>query len=142
MTPAKAERAMTTVTLKLPDQAIEQAQYAAVILQKPVEDVLSDFLSALLPPLPDVPASMRVELTKMTWLDNQALWQIAQSSLSTTLQDELRNLSMTQERRTLTPVEQQRLEMVRQEYGRVTLRKARAYALLSLRGGKPLLANL
>lgn len=83
---------------------------------------------------------MQTELTKMTWVDNQALWQIAQSSLSATMQDELRRLSMTQEQRTLTLAEQQRLDLLRQEYGRVTLRKARAYVLLSLRGGKPLLA--
>lgn len=133
---------MTTVTLNLSDQTIEQAQHAAVILQKPVEDVLRDFLAAILPSLQDVPTAMQAELTKMTWFDNQALWQIAQSSLSTSMQDELRTLSMTQEQRALTSAEQQRLETLRQEYGRVTLRKARAYALLSLRGGKPLLAPL
>ena len=142
VTPAKAKRAMTTVTLNLSDQTIEQAQHAAVILQKPVEDVLRDFLAAVLPSLQDVPTAMQAELTKMTWLSNQALWQIAQSSLSTSTQDELRTLSMTQEQRALTPAEQQRLEILRQEYGRVTLCKARAYALLSLRGGKPLLAPL
>lgn len=133
---------MTTITLNLPDQTIQQAQQAAIILQKPVEDVLRDFLSAILPSLQDVPAPMQAELTKMTWFDNQALWQIAQSNLSTTMQDELRILSMTQDQRTLTLPEQQRLDWLRQEYGRVTLRKARAYALLSLRGGKPLLAQV
>ena len=133
---------MTTITLNLPDQTIQQAQQAAIILQKPVEDVLRDFLAAVLPSLQDVPAPMQAELTAMTWFDNQALWQIAQSSLSTTMQDELRNLSITQDQRTLTLSEQQRLDMLRQEYGRVTLRKARAYALLSLRGGKPLLAQV
>lgn len=133
---------MTAITLNLSDQTIKQAQDAALILQKPIEDVLGDFLSAVLPSLQDVPAAMQAELTMMTWFDNQALWQIAQSSMSTSLQDELRKLSVTQEQRHLTPSEQQRLEMLRQEYGRVTLRKARAYALLSLRGGKPLLAHL
>lgn len=136
------EIAMTAITLNLSDQTIKQAQDAALILQKPIEDVLGDFLSAVLPSLQDVPAAMQAELTMMTWFDNQALWQIAQSSMSTSLQDELRKLSVTQEQRHLTPSEQQRLEMLRQEYGRVTLRKARAYALLSLRGGKPLLAHL
>lgn len=133
---------MTTITLNLPDQTIQQAQQAAIILQKLVEDVLRDFLAAVLPSLQDVPAPMQAELTAMTWFDNQALWQIAQSSLSTTMQDELRNLSITQDQRTLTLSEQQQLDMLRQEYGRVTLRKARAYALLSLRGGKPLLAQV
>jgi RNA:NAD 2'-phosphotransferase (TPT1/KptA family) len=140
VTLAKVKTAMTAIMLDLPDQTIQQAQQAAIVLQKPVEDVLSDFLSAVLPSLQDVPAAMQTELTKMTWFDNQALWQIAQSSLSAAMQDELRRLSMTQEQRTLTLAEQQRLDLLRQEYGRVTLRKARSYVLLSLRGGKPLLA--
>ncbi len=33
------------------------------------------------------------------------------------------------------------MESLRQEYRHVTLRKARAYALLSMRGGRPLLAD-
>lgn len=139
---AKAERTMTTVTLNLPEQTITQAQHAAVILQKPVEDVLRDFLAAVLPSFQDVPAALQAELTKMTWFDNQTLWQIAQSTLSASMQEELRSLSMAQDQQPLTPAEQQRLDLLRQEYGRVTLRKARAYALLSLRGGKPLLAQL
>ena len=37
--------------------------------------------------------------------------------------------------------ERETLEALRQEYGRTTLRKARAYALLSMRGGRLLLAD-
>lgn len=133
---------MTTVTLNLPEQTIAQARQAAVILQKPVEDVLRDFLAAVLPSLQDVPVALQAELTKMTWLDNQTLWQIAQSTLAAPMQEELHSLSVTQDQQPLTLAEQQRLDLLRQEYGRVTLRKARAYALLSLRGGKPLLAQL
>jgi hypothetical protein len=37
--------------------------------------------------------------------------------------------------------EREELEALRAEYGRMTLRKARAMALLSIRGGKRLLAD-
>jgi hypothetical protein len=37
--------------------------------------------------------------------------------------------------------ESRTLAALREEYGRVTLKKARAYTLLSLRGGQPLLAK-
>ena len=56
-------------------------------------------------------------------------------------QQELQALAELQTRRSLTQQEQETLEALRQEYGRATLRKARAYMLLSLRGGRPLLAD-
>jgi len=43
--------------------------------------------------------------------------------------------------RPLTAQESQVLTVLREEYRRVTLKKARAYALLSMRGGQPLLAE-
>jgi predicted anti-sigma-YlaC factor YlaD len=49
-------------------------------------------------------------------------------------QQQLRTLTELRAERSLTPEEQETLEMLRQEYGRRTLYKARAYALLSLRG--------
>ena len=51
-------------------------------------------------------------------------------------QVQLRDLS--QQAKPTLP-EQKLLDELRREYGRITLRKARAYALLSLRGGQPLL---
>jgi hypothetical protein len=38
-----------------------------------------------------------------------------------------------------SPAAQQELEALRTDYGRITLREARATALLSLRSGKPVL---
>lgn len=130
---------MTTITLDLPDQTIEQARQAAIAVQKPVEEVLSTMLAAVLPALYDAPVDMQAELTKMTWLDSQTLWEIARSTMSGKLEQQLQQLVKNQAQRSLLPEEQAQLEELRREYGRITLRKARAYALLSLRGGKPLL---
>jgi len=83
----------------------------------------------------------RADLARMTWLSDQELWAIARSMMTEEQQERLHYLTKLQTQRMLNQEEQEALEFLRQEYGRVTLRKARAYALLSLRGGRPLLAD-
>ena len=75
----------------------------------------------------------------MTWLNDQELWAIANSMMSEEGQKQLADLS-DQAQRQLTQDEREK-KALRQEYGRTTLRKARAYALLSMRGGRLLLAD-
>ena len=133
---------MTIITLTLPEQTMEQAQQAAAILQRPVEEVLRDLLAAVLPTMHDVPDAMQAELLRMTWLDSQELWRIAREQMSAAAQAQLQQLSHLQGERSLTPNEQAQLNALRQEYGRMTLLKARAYAVLSLRGGAPLLSQV
>lgn len=132
---------MTTITLDLPEQAMEQARQAAAVLQQPVEAVLADMVQSVLPEIHDAPAELSAKLTEMTWLDNQALWDIARLMLVPRDEKRMRLLSELQGERELTTAEQEELEELRREYGRLTLLKARALALLSLRAGKPLLAN-
>jgi uncharacterized protein YaiL (DUF2058 family) len=133
---------MATITLTLPERTMKQAQEAAAALQRPVEEVLSDILVAVLPTAHDAPANMQAELMRMTWLDSQELWRIAREQMSAEAQERLQELSHLQEQRPLGPEEQAQLDVLRQEYGRMTLLKARAYALLSLRGGEPLLSRV
>ena len=130
---------MTTITLNLPEPTMKQAHQAAALLQRPVEELLTEMLAAILPATHDAPAAMQVELTRMTWLDDKSLWQIAKSRMSSEDETDLQQLTTLQGKRPLKEIEQKQLDALRQEYGRVTLLKARAYALLSLRGGKPLL---
>ena len=136
------DRHMTTVTLTLPERTMEQAQQAAAALERPVEEVLSAILTATLPTLHEAPAEMQAELMRMTWLDSQELWRMAQGQMSAEAQEQLQQLIHLHEQRPLTVEEQAQLDALRQEYGRMTLLKARAYALLSLRGGAPLLSRL
>lgn len=60
---------MTAITLELPDQTITQARLAAVALQKPVEQVLTDMITAVLPSLQNAPTDLQAELIRMTWLE-------------------------------------------------------------------------
>lgn len=104
-------------------------------------DVLTATSAAVLPEVQDAPADMRGELARMTWLTDADLWTIARSAMSARDQEQLQYLSGLQSQRELTEDEEARLGALRRAYGQATLRKARAYALLSLRGGRPLLAE-
>jgi hypothetical protein len=130
-----------SVTLYLPEAVMQRARQAANTLQRPLEEVLTSILAATLPDVEDAPLDMRADLARMTWFSDQELWTIAHSAMTEGQQEQLRRMTRLQAQRPLTQEEQQALEALRQEYGRVTLRKARAYALLSLRGGRPLLAD-
>jgi hypothetical protein len=130
-----------SITLNLPDVVMRRAKQAADTLQHPVEEVLASVLTVTLPDVEDAPPSMRAELARMTWLSERDLWTIAHSVMTDQQQEEMQRLAELQAERPLTAQEERRLDTLRQEYGRTTLRKARAYALLSLRSGRPLLAE-
>ena len=132
---------MATLTFEISDSLLKRAHEAAQALDRPVEDILVGALSVSLPDIHDVPASMRNELLEMTFFDEESLWQIAKGEMTTAEQSELRAL-LDVEQRPLVPQEQVRLQELRESYGKAMLRKARAYALLSLRSGQPLLAAL
>ncbi len=127
---------MTLITLNLPEKTILQAQQAAAALKRPVEDVLVDMLTAVLPSVHDAPEALQTELTQMTWVDNKTLWDIARSTMTNEDQRKLQQLSKMPNR---SSADERMLEKLRNEYGRITLLKSRAYAILSLRGGKPIL---
>jgi hypothetical protein len=133
---------MAIITLTLPEQTMAQAQQAAAALQRPVEEVLRDMLAAVLPAVHDAPAELQVELLRMTWLDTPELWRMARGQMSAEAQEQLQQFTHVQGHRLLTSEEQAQLDALRQQYGRITLLKARAYALLSLRGGEPLLRQV
>lgn len=130
-----------SVTLRLPDPIMHRARQSAEALQRPLEEVLAALLNASLPEMEEVPPDMQAELLRMTWLSDKELWEAAHSRMPHKDQEQMRYLAELQAQRPLAPHEQEPLEALRREYGRVTLRKARAYALLSLRGGRPLLAE-
>jgi hypothetical protein len=129
---------MTTITLKLPDALAERAGGAARAMHRPLEDVLTAMLDAAVPALDDVPADMQAELVEMTWWDDATLMATAHETLSEAQQVHLAQLSATAP---VSGAEREELEALRAEYGKITLRKARATALLSIRSGKRLLAN-
>jgi hypothetical protein len=103
--------------------------------------VLAKLVGAALPDVSDAPADLKPELARMTWLDTQGLWAIAQTTMTVEQQTQLRQLTELQTQRDLTREEDERLNYLRKLYGRIMLLKAHAFALLSLRGGHLLLAE-
>ncbi len=130
-----------SVTLYLSEPIIRRAYQAANVLQRPVEDVLTNILDATLPNISNAPVEMQADLARMAWLSDQELWAIAHEMMSEEEQTQLRYLSELQTQRALILEEKETLSTLRQTYGHITVRKARAYALLSLRGGYPLLQS-
>jgi len=130
------------VTLHLPEAVLERAKDAAQVLEHPLEEVLVSMLEAILPDVEDVPHDLQTDLTRMILLSDQELWDAANSAMVDDDQEELQRLSGLRAEGSINASEQEMRESLRQEYGRVTLRKARAYALLSMRGGAPLLKGV
>lgn len=131
-----------SVTLRLPETVMRRARQTANVLQRPLEELLIGLVTAALPDVEDAPLEVQAELARMTWFSDQELWSIARSTMPVEQQGQLRSLADLQTIRALTPAEQEALDNLRREYGRATLRKARAYALLSFRGGAPLLTGV
>lgn len=129
---------MTTITLNLPDALAQHAGGAARAMHRPLEEVITAMLEGVLPSLDDVPEEMQANLIEMTWWDDARLMESGDAALSNAEQRRLAELSTIAE-----PSDQERaeLEALRRRYGEVTLRKARALALLSVRSGKRLLAG-
>ena len=130
---------MTAITLDLPDSLVRQANQAAQLMQCPLEQVLAAVLEAALPGLDDIPSELQARLLEMTWLGDGPLLTIAHSTMPEPEQQRLSDFA--QRSAGLTSEELAELALLRQRYGEVTLQKARAYALLSIRSGKALLGQ-
>jgi hypothetical protein len=128
---------MMTVTLDLPEALVQRAGQAARVMHRPVEEVLAVLLEGALPALDDVPAQMQTELVEMTWLNDRDLTAIMDLAMSEAEQARLAELGVRGNG--LSPEEDGELQTLRDRYGELTLRKARAFALLSVRSGKRLL---
>jgi len=129
---------MTTITLSLPDSLVQRAGGAARAMHRPLEEVITAMLEGVLPSLDDVPEDMQSEFVEMTWWEDARLLDVADATLPNAQQQRMAQLSANAG---AADSKAEELEWLRREYGRVTLRKARAWALLSMRSGKRLLAD-
>ena len=132
---------MATLTLEVSDSLLTRARETTQALERPLEEVLVGALAVGLPDVHGAPETVRNELLEMTFLDEESLWRIAKYEVASTDQRELQALLDVQ-RRPVVQREEVRLQALRESYGKAMLRKARALALLSLRGGQPLLEAL
>jgi len=125
---------VTSVTVQIPQPLYHRLERAAVRLQKPLEDLLTETLQAALPPADEISASIQAEIATLDGLDDAKLRDVAESEMALRDQQALDRLLDLQSMRPLTDDEAGHLEELRADYGRVLLRKARAFALLAERG--------
>ena len=122
-----------TITLRLPEPLYRTARQIAQVTKRPIETVLQDSLSAVLPPLDDVEPNEAAELARLALLDDAALWGEARTLMTRAEQTELQDLLDRQGSKALTTVEQARLRELMHVYGQLMVRKAHAYLLLARR---------
>lgn len=124
-----------TVTLQLPDETLQRYEQGAAAARKELADFMAERLKELAPPsTEDLPPPLSHELDAMEELDDEALWEIAQTQLSPDRQQGYDRLLVKQSRTALTPDEEKELQELGEEARRLTLKRAHAYMLLKWRG--------
>lgn len=126
---------MTTITLTLPDDAIQRYQRGAIIARKRLDEFLVERLVDVAPPLAeDLPSPLDKELKRLEELDDDALWGMARSRLSPKQQRLYDGLLQKNSQGSITDEEKEKLQALGQEARRLTLMKAHAFMLLKWRG--------
>lgn len=125
-----------TVTLKLPEHLYERLENQAQAATRSVDEIVVQALARSLPPTveKDLPQALQAELEAMGHLSDEALWQIAESTMN---RDKVALYDVLLERHqsgNLTSEGQEWLTQLREEAEALMLRKAHAYALLQSRG--------
>jgi hypothetical protein len=126
---------MTTgsVAVKIPQSLYHRLEQVAARLQKPVENLLADTLEATLSAADEIPDHIQAEIASLDDLTDTSLREVAESEMALKDQQAFEQLLDLQGIRSLTDEEATQLAGLRTEYGRVLLRKARAFALLTER---------
>lgn len=125
---------VASIPVEIPQSLYQRLEWAAHRLQKPVEHLLVETLQATLPEREEIPEDIQAEVADLAQWDSSALQDVAVSQMVETDQQILEHLLDMQSIRPLSVEEQKQLELLRIEYGRILLRKARALALLVERG--------
>ncbi len=124
---------MASVAVRIPQPLYHHLEQVAVRLQKPVEKLVVETLQAALPETTKVPDHIQAEIAALDRFDEATLHEIATGEMAVKDQQSLEYILDLQTIRPLTDEEANRLDTLRTEYGRILLRKARAFALLAER---------
>jgi hypothetical protein len=124
-----------TITLHLPDETLQRYQQGATAARKLLEEFLVERLMEAIPPLADdLPSPRREELKMLEALDDDTLWQVAQSRLSPAQQRQYSRLLTKNSQGTITDREKETLHTLGEQARLLTLKTAHAYMLLKWHG--------
>lgn len=119
--------AVHAVTLELPDEIYQRAQYVAKTTQRSLEEVVCEWIR---PPI-------QVAALDLERLSDDELRQIARANLPSGHAHRLQELLAVQQQRSLSADEQREAVALVEQEDSVTLQKARALFLLKQRGILP-----
>jgi hypothetical protein len=120
------------VTLPVPAAIYDRASHMAEVTSQSVEAVLLQQLKdAFADPLPELPPHEQRELNALTLLSDEALWTIAREQKK---QVRMQTLLDANVERVLDNRQQSELEALIEQGQQLSLRKAKAAALLTERG--------
>jgi len=122
------------ITLSLPDGVYEQLRLAAEKLQRRVEDVLREAVTAAAPVAGEAPTGMRSALAQMAYLNDAALWQAARATMRPEQRERLEALHIQQQKSGLSVGEQDEEHALLGLYRETLLVRAQATTLLQQRG--------
>lgn len=133
-----------TVAIQMPQPLYRRLERLAELTHCPVESLVVQTLHASVPPLPDdLPEEMRGDLMSLENMDDDALWEVARSTIGPEQQERHHLLLEKSHQGTLSESDQAALAQLRREADQLMLRKAYAYVLLKWRGHRlPTLADL
>jgi hypothetical protein len=124
-----------TVVLQIPEALYQRLAIAAGAIQRSLEEVILQALQIGSPPTgQDVPEEFQIDLASLDRLNDNSLWQIANSK-KTPLEMERYDFLLSKQKDTeLTASEKLELEHLRTDSDRFMLRKSQAAAILKWRG--------
>ncbi len=125
---------MQTITLELSDSLYQLVEQTAKRTGQSLNVLIQTSLAQTLPQFDDLPPELAGNLSAFPLLNDLALWQMAGKVLSPAQQIQFTELLDKQTMAPLTNSEQQELEQLRDEYGRVMAMRAEAAVLLKQRG--------
>ena len=124
-----------SITLQIPNYLYHRLVNTAQAVGRSLEEIMVHALTVGSPPdWTDVPEEFQAELTRLDHLDNDTLWQIAQSHQSSAEMKYYNQLLQKNQEEELTPTERLELEKLRYAADLFMLKKAQAAVLLRWRG--------
>jgi hypothetical protein len=122
------------ITLNLPETVYEQIRRAAEKAQRPLNEVLVEAVTAVAPVIGIASGEMRTALAQMAYLNDAALWQAAQTTMTAEQRERLEALHDQQQRDGLPAEEQAEEQALLALYRETLLVRAQAAVLLKQRG--------
>lgn len=123
---------MEMATVQLPKLLFDRLARMAELAHRPVAEYIAQSLDVVVPF--DAPLEVQASLANMINLSDRALWDATQSALRSVEDNRLRQLNHVAGERDLNATEQAELDRLMEVYYFSVLQRARAFAILKLRG--------